>query len=81
MRMAGAAAAVIGESGGSFVKGLISALPSHCLQTCPSGEASGDAGLSSLFLEIGAPASFSDSGERPLDLGSAGVRSLSSVSK
>lgn len=39
---AGAAAAVIGESGGSFIKGLISALPSHCLQTCPSGEASSD---------------------------------------
>lgn len=62
MRMAGPAAATIGEFGGSFIKGLIWVLaqedPSRPLPTnMPlSGEPSSDAGLSSLFLETGVPA-------------------------
>lgn len=45
-----------------------------------SEEASSNAGLSSSFLEMGVSASFSDWGRCPLDLGSVGARSLSSLS-
>lgn len=41
------------------------------------GEASCDAGPGASFLETGVPASFSDSGARPLDLRSVGARSSS----
>lgn len=85
--MAGPAAAAIGEFGGSFIKGLIRVLaqeePSRLLPTnVPlSGEPSSDAGLSSFFLETGVPAGSLIRGGHPLDLGSGGVRSLSSISK